>query len=92
MQTPQNFNSEWLYTNNPNAPQNPLALLKMKDTEAAANDFTGNIEADYKIHGFEDLHLHASYGGQYTESKQDDIISKYSYSNNTTGAIKIAFV
>lgn len=84
-QTPQNFNSEWLYTNNPNAPQNPLALLKMKDTEAAANDFTGNIEADYKIHGFEDLHLHASYGGQYTESKQDDIISKYSYSNNYYG-------
>lgn len=84
-QTPQNFNSEWLYTNNPNAPRNPLALLKMKDTEAAANDFTGNIEADYKIHGFEDLHLHASYGGQYTESKQDDIISKYSYSNNYYG-------
>ncbi len=84
-QTPQNFNSEWLYTNNPNAPQNPLALLKMKDTEAAANDFTGNIEADYKIHGFEDLHLYASYGGQYTESKQDDIISKYSYSNNYYG-------
>lgn len=84
-QTSQNFNSEWLYTNNPNAPQNPLALLKMKDTEAAANDFTGNIEADYKIHGFEDLHLHASYGGQYTESKQDDIISKYSYSNNYYG-------
>lgn len=84
-QSPQNFNSEWLYTNNPNAPQNPLALLKLKDTEAAANDFTGNVEVDYKIHGFEDLHLHASYGGQYTESKQDDVISKYSYSNNYYG-------
>ena len=75
----------WLYTNNSNAPQNPLALLEQKETLAHASDFTGNFEADYKIHGFEDLHIHASYGGQYTESKQTDEISKYSYSNNYYG-------
>lgn len=84
-QSPKDFNAEWKYTNNPNAPQNPLALLKMKDIKAATNDFTGNFDVDYKIHGFEDLRLHASYGGQYTESRQDDIISKYSYSNNYFG-------
>ena len=84
-QSPKDFNAEWKYTNNPNAPQNPLALLKLKDVQAAANDFTGNFDVDYKVHGFEDLRLHASYGGQYTESKQDDIISKYSYSNNYFG-------
>ena len=76
---------DWAYTNNSNAPQNPLALLEQKETLASANDFTGNFEADYKIHGFEDLHIHASYGGQYTESKQTDVISKYSYSNNYFG-------
>ena len=75
----------WLYTNNNNAPQNPLALLENKETLAHASDFTGNFEADYKIHGFEDLHIHASYGGQYTESKQTDDISKYSFSNNYYG-------
>ena len=75
----------WKYVNNPNAPQNPLALLMMKEIRANVNDFTGNFEADYKIHGFEDLHIHASYGGQYTESKQTDVISKYSYSNNYFG-------
>ena len=75
----------WAYTNNSNAPQNPLALLTQKKTLAYANDFTGNFEVDYKIHGFEDLHLHASYGGQYTESLQKDIINPTSYSNNYYG-------
>ena len=75
----------WQYTNNNNAPQNPLALLEQKETIASANDFTGNFEVDYKIHGFEDLHIHASYGGEYTESKQTDDISKYSFSNNYYG-------
>ena len=75
----------WTYTNNNNAPQNPLALLELKETLANASDFTGNFEADYKIHGFEDLHIHASYGGQYTESKQTDVISPYSFSNNYYG-------
>ena len=54
---------EWKYTSNPNAPQNPLALLENKECKANANDFTGNFEVDYQIHGFEDLHIHASYGG-----------------------------
>ena len=31
------------------------------------------------------MRLHASYGGQYTESKQDDITSKYAYSPNYYG-------
>ena len=75
----------WKYTNNTNAPQNPLALLTQQQTLAYANDFTGNFELDYKIHGFEDMHVHASYGGQYTESLQKDIINPTSYSNNYFG-------
>lgn len=67
----------WKYTNNPNAPQNPLALLNLKETIAHANDFTGNFEVDYKIHGFEDLHIHGNIGAQYTSSSQDETISKY---------------
>ncbi|WP_291528378.1 SusC/RagA family TonB-linked outer membrane protein [Bacteroides sp. UBA939] len=85
VQAPKDFNAEWKYTNNPNATQNPLALLDLKNTQAAASDFTGNFDVEYKVHGFEDLILHASYGGQYTESKQDDVISKYSYSDNYFG-------
>lgn len=81
-----NFNDpSWKFTNNPNATQNPLAYLNTNECKANANDFSGNVEVDYKIHGFEDLLIHASYGGQYTESKQTDINSPYSYSNNYYG-------
>ncbi len=75
----------WSKTTNGNAAQNPLALLMQKRTYAWADDFSGNIEADYKIHGFEDLHIHGSIGAQYTDTKQTDEISPYSYSNNYYG-------
>lgn len=75
----------WTYTSNSNAPQNPVALLNLKQTFANANDLSGNIEADYKVHGFEDLHIHASLGSQYTDSHQSDDISPYSFSNNYYG-------
>lgn len=84
-QSPKDMDPAWKYTSNPNAPQNPLALLDLKSCKAATSDFTGNIDVDYKIHGFEDLHLHASYGGQYTEAQQDDVTSKYAYSPNYYG-------
>ena len=79
------FDSRWKYTNNPNAPQNPVALLNNKQTLAFANDFSGNAEVDYKVHGFEDLHIHASLGAQYTASYQKEDNSKYSFSNNYYG-------
>lgn len=79
------YNEDWKYISNTNAPQNPVALLENKSCRANASDFTGNFDVDYAIHGFEDLHIHASYGGQYTESKQTDYISPYSYSNNYYG-------
>jgi TonB-linked SusC/RagA family outer membrane protein len=80
------FNDKsWTSTTNSNAAQNPVALLHQKYTLANVNDYSGNAEVDYKIHGFEDLHIHASLGAQYTSSDQSDKISKYSYSNNYYG-------
>ncbi len=75
----------WNYTTNSNATQNPLAMLETKRCIAKAQDISGNFEVDYKIHGFEDLHVHASIGGQYTDTNQVDDISPYSYSNNYYG-------
>ena len=75
----------WAQTINKNAPQNPLALLEQKSCIAKAMDFSGNIEVDYKVHGFEDLHLHASLGTQYTDTKQNDDSSPYSYGSNYYG-------
>ena len=75
----------WAYTTNPNAPSNPVATLNLTKTLAHTNDFSGNVEADYKIHGFEDLHIHANFGGQYTNSRQTNSNSIYSRENNYYG-------
>ncbi len=75
----------WTTTANTNSPQNPVAYLNQVWINAKSSDFTGNFEVDYKIHGLEDLHIHASYGGEYTESRQDDISSPYSYNCNYYG-------
>ena len=75
----------WIYTTNTNTPQNPVALLELKDDTAKSQSAIGNIEFDYKIHGFEDLHIHANVGGDYSEGRQTTVISPYSYSNNYYG-------
>jgi len=65
--------------------QNPVALLEQKNDHAKSQSVIGNIELDYKIHGFEDLHIHANLGGDYSEGNQWTVISPYSYSNNYFG-------
>lgn len=75
----------WAKMPNSNAPKNPVAWLDQQDMMARAVDWSGNFEADYAIHGFEDLHLHASLGAQYTDSKQDDVQQPTSFSNNYYG-------
>lgn len=66
-------------------PQNPVALLNNQKIIANTHDISSNLEVDYKIHGFEDLHLHAAIGAQYTDAKQHNDINKYSSSNNYFG-------
>ena len=75
----------WKYVKNDNAPQNAVALLRQQKMYANVNDFSGNIEMDYKIHGFEDLHIHANLGAQYTTTTQTNEISPYSYGSNYYG-------
>ena len=75
----------WTKTTNPNAPQNPVALLNTERMIAQSHDYSGNIEMDYKIHGFEDLHIHGNLGAQYTATNQHTQYSPYSYNNNYYG-------
>ncbi len=75
----------WKHITNTNTPQNPLALLMNEDNRAESHAFIGNLELEYKIHGFEDLSLNYSVGGDYSAGFQKDIISPYSYSNNYFG-------
>ncbi len=75
----------WLYTSNRNATQNPLATLNLKDDTANSKTFIGNLELDYKVHGFEDLRLHMNVGGDFSTGKQTTVISPLSASNNYYG-------
>ncbi len=75
----------WVQTSNRNATSNPVALLDLKEDKATSKSFVGNIEVDYAIHGFEDLHIHANGGADFSTGKQTTVISPYSTSNNYYG-------
>ena len=68
----------WMYLPATNVPVNPVAILDQNKHIAKAHDISSNLEVDYKIHGFEDLNLHAAIGAHYMDGKQNDNISKYS--------------
>ena len=76
---------EWPYTTNAQSTGNPVAALNLKNDRANAGSFVGNLEADYKIHGFEDLRLHANFGADYSYGKQVTSVSPYSYTNHYYG-------
>lgn len=64
---------------------NPLAILNLRNQHAKSFSTIGNIELDYKVHGFEDLHIHANLGGDYSEGNEWTVISPYSFSHNYYG-------
>ncbi|MDH6303756.1 TonB-linked SusC/RagA family outer membrane protein [Parabacteroides sp. PF5-5] len=78
----------WKRTYNALAPANPLAVLELKDDSSKANSFVGNIEADYKLHFFPDIRLHANLGGDFSKGEQTTNVSPYSASNNYFGYYK----
>ena len=78
-------NPDWLLTPNSLAPQNPVALLELKNDNAKSSNFVGNIEVDYKFHFLPDLRVHANLGGDYSEGRQTTINSPYSYGNHYYG-------
>ncbi len=84
-ETDANGNPLWEKTNNSQSSANPVSTLKLKNDRAHSGSFVGNLEADYKIHGFEDLRLHANFGADYSYGKQTTSISPYSFSNHYYG-------
>ena len=61
----------WPYTWERNATPNPLSLLDLKEDIARSRSIIGSAEVDYKVHGFEDLRLHATFGADLSYGKQD---------------------
>ncbi len=68
--------ADWLYMQK--GTSNPVATLNQNDSHATSKTFIGNIEADYSIHGFEDLHLHMNAAMDVSTGKQWYNRSRYS--------------
>ena len=59
----------WLYM--PKGTSNPVASLNQVNNRARSKSLIGNVEVDYAIHGFEDLHLHANAAMDLSTGKQN---------------------
>ncbi|MCM1034727.1 MAG: SusC/RagA family TonB-linked outer membrane protein, partial [Paludibacter sp.] len=68
----------WSKMFNSQTAANPVSILNQKNDRANSGAFVGNLEADYKIHGLEDLRLHANFGADYSYGKQRTSWSPYS--------------
>ena len=70
--------ASWPTTWERNAPANPVADLdqNLYSDKARSTAYIGSVEMDYKIHGFEDLHLHLNLGGDLSSGKQTTIGSR----------------
>ncbi|MBO4454385.1 MAG: TonB-dependent receptor [Paludibacteraceae bacterium] len=76
---------KWYSTNNSQSAGNPLASLMQKKNIANSGSFVGNIDGTYKIHGFEDLILHANFGADYSYGKQTLETSPEAYGDHYYG-------
>jgi iron complex outermembrane receptor protein len=78
---------EWLQSDlNPIdlSTRNPLALLELRNNTSTVNRFIGNVQLDYKLHFFPDLHLLANLGMDNASGKGNDNTDSTSATNYKT--------
>ena len=63
--------SSWAWMRHNESTKNPLSLLDLEKEKANSREFIGSADIDYKIHGFEDLRLHATLGADIAKGKQE---------------------
>ncbi len=77
------YDPTYPYARNSDAPSNPVEMVENFSDDKSSHTLLGNFEADYKIHGFEDLRLHMnlagsySYGGEYTNNNPQSTYGYY---------------
>ena len=77
------YDPTYPFARNSDAPSNPVELIENYTFDKSSHTLLGNFEADYKIHGFEDLRLHMnlagsySYGGEYTNNNPQSTYGYY---------------
>lgn len=66
------------------ATRNPLGLLDLRHNTSGVNRFLGNIQLDYKLHFFPDLHVLVNLGLDDAKGKGNDNIDSISATNYKT--------
>ena len=82
------FDPTYPYQRNSDAPENPMEKVDHYTFNKSANILLGNFEADYKIHGLEDVRLHVNLAGEYAnggEYTNNNPYSTYGYYYGGTG-------
>ena len=79
--------SQWPYTKHKDATKNPLALLYSNENYQRSRSFIGSADIDYKVHGFEDLRLHATLGLEIASGKENVDIANYNPANMYYGGV-----
>ncbi|MEO5563111.1 MAG: SusC/RagA family TonB-linked outer membrane protein [Chitinophagaceae bacterium] len=70
------------------ATRNPLALLQLRDNTSRVRRFVGNVQLDYKLHFFPDLHILANLGMDYSWGRGNDNIDSMLATDYKTGGRK----
>jgi TonB-linked outer membrane protein, SusC/RagA family len=70
------------------ANRNPLGLINLRDNTSIVNRIIGNIQLDYKLHVFPDLHVLINLGEDYTKGHGNDNIDSLSATNYKSGGRK----
>jgi iron complex outermembrane receptor protein len=85
---------EWLQTNGTAidlGTRNPLGLINLRDNRSVVNRFIGNVQLDYKLHFFPDLHLLVNLGLDKTKGEGNDNRDSLSAVNYKSGGRKVHY-
>jgi TonB-dependent starch-binding outer membrane protein SusC len=78
-------NGKPIGTNGGSSQPNPISLLEFRNNKSKVNRFIGNIQLDYKLHFFPDLHFLMNLGIDKTKGSGDDNIDSILVTNANTG-------
>lgn len=70
------------------ANRNPLGLINLREHTSTVNRIIGNIQLDYKLHFFPDLHVLVNLGEDYTKGHGNYNIDSVSATSYKTGGSK----
>lgn len=78
--------SEWTHARNNLAVGNPVSTLYSQSNIGKSRSLQGNLELDYKVHGFEALRLHVNGGMEVAHGHSDKVCLPTDYFNMYYGS------